>query len=305
MQLSKYKNPLLLFITALIWGTAFVAQSQGMDYVDPYTFNAVRNMLGALALVPVIIVIDKMQPAGQKTKDPVQRKNLLIGGTLCGIVLCAASNLQQFGIQMGSEVGKAGFITACYIIIVPLLGLFIKKKCPPTVWLGVVLAVVGLYLLCIKENFYIQSSDILIFLCAIFFAVHILVIDKYTMLVSGIKMSCIQFFVCGLLSGVLMLIFEEPQLSHIIAAWKPIVYTGVFSCGVAYTLQIVGQRGVNPTVASLILSLESVISVLAGWIILNQELGSRELIGCGFMFIAIILVECLPPNFFKNFFQNQ
>lgn len=295
MKKLQIRNTILLFLTAFIWGTAFVAQSVGTDYVGPFTFNCARSLVGGVVLIPCIWLLGRTAPSekreSQKTED---KRGLLTGGILCGILLCLASNFQQMGIAY-TTVGKAGFITAFYIIIVPILGLFLKKKCAPTVWVGVVLALAGLYFLCITEEFSVGKGDALVFICALLFSLHILVIDHYTELVDGVKMSCIQFFVCGILSGIPMLLFENPRISDILAAWQPILYAGVLSCGVAYTLQIVGQKGINPTVASLILSLESVISVLAGLVVLQQRLSGREVAGCILMFGAIILAQ-LPQK---------
>ena len=215
---------------------------------------------------------------------------LLAGGVCCGVCLFAASNFQQFGIRY-TTVGKAGFITACYIVIVPVIGIFLKKACGRLLWVSVAMAVVGLYFLCMTETLTIGKGDFLVFICALLFSLHILVIDYFSPRTDGVKMSCIQFFVCGILSGIAMLFIEEPHLADIFAAWIPILYAGIMSCGVAYTLQIVGQKGMNPTVASLILSLESCISVLAGWLILGQKLSVRELSGCLIMFGAIILAQ--------------
>ena len=304
MKTQQIRNSLILLLTAFIWGVAFVAQSVGMDYVEPFTFNCVRSLIGGVVLVPCIFLLDKLNPqrnqeylaldlSGQKENQ----KKLIKGGVWCGIVICVASNLQQFGISY-TTVGKAGFITALYIVIVPILGLFFRKKCSPAVWIGVVLAVFGLYFLCMTEGFSVQLGDFLVFLCALAFSVHIMVIDHFTQLVDGVKMSCIQFLVCGVISGVCMFLFENPSMSNILAAWQPILYAGVLSCGVAYTLQIVGQKGMNPTVASLILSLESVISVLAGLVLLGQKLSGREVAGCVFMFAAIVLAQL--PNRSKS-----
>lgn len=253
-------------------------------------------------MIPCIFVLNKINPrreadykALSEEQQRENRKKLLKGGIWCGVAICVASNLQQFGISY-TTVGKAGFITAMYIIIVPILGLFFRKKCPVTVWLGVVLAVGGLYFLCMAEGFSVQLGDFLVFLCAVAFSVHIMVIDHFTQLVDGVKMSCIQFLVCGVLSGVCMFLFERPDLQNILAAWQPILYAGILSCGVAYTLQIVGQKGMNPTVASLILSLESVISVLAGLVILGQMLSGREVVGCVLMFAAIVLAQLPGPK---------
>lgn len=298
MKKGNLRSSALLLLTACIWGVAFVAQSVGMEYVGPFTFNFVRSILGGLVLIPCIFFLKREKKAeAEKVSEEekkAQRKTLLAGGICCGVALCLASNFQQIGIQY-TTVGKAGFITACYIVIVPVIGLFMKKKCSPMIWLSVLLAVVGLYLLCINEQFSIGYGDILVFVCAILFSVHILIVDYFSPKVDGVKMSCIQFLVCGLLSGIAMLFAEQPQLSAVLLAWKPIAYAGIMSCGVGYTLQIVGQKGMNPTIASLILSIESCISVLAGWLLLGQTLSMREGLGCVVMFAAIILAQ-LPAK---------
>lgn len=325
-EMNKFiiRQSLLLFMTAAIWGAAFVAQSVGMDYVGPFTFNAVRNLIGGFVLLPCIAVLNKINARtgageiagkqGSGSRESVQavtegtsaakevnvtehkeKRTLLCGGISCGILLFIACNLQQIGIQY-TTVGKAGFITAMYIVLVPILGIFLRKKAGMRVWIAVAVAAAGLYMLCMTDGgFSLQRGDFLVLLCALAFSVHILVIDYFAPKVDGVKMSCIQFFVCALLSGIGMLLFEEPVMASILQAWAPILYAGVLSCGVAYTLQIVGQRGMNPTVASLILSLESVVSVIAGWLILGQALSARELAGCGLMFAAIILVQ-LPER---------
>lgn len=296
-QQIPLRNSFLLLLTAAIWGVAFVAQSVGMDYVGAFTFNAVRCLIGAVVLLPVIYVMNRQKPKEFLTQEEkkASRKTLLMGGISCGIFLCLASNFQQFGIKY-TTVGKAGFITACYIVIVPILGLFLKKKCCSYIWAAVVMAVIGLYLLCITDGFSIGKGDFLVLICAVLFSLHILVIDYFSPKADGVKMSCIQFLVSGVLSGIPALILEHPQISSILAAWQPILYAGVMSCGVAYTLQIVGQKDMNPTVASLILSLESCISVLAGWIILGQSLSTREILGCVIMFAAIILAQLPQKN---------
>ena len=295
-QQIPLKNSLILLLTATILGIAFVAQSVGMDYVGGFTFNGVRSIIGGIVLLPVIFILNRQKPPVSQTPEEKKsaRKILLTGGIACGIVLCLASNFQQFGIKY-TTVGKAGFITACYIVIVPIIGLFLRKKCSPYIWAAVVMALVGLYLLCITDGFSISKGDFLVMICAVLFSIHILVIDYFSPKVDGVKMSCIQFFVCGILCGIPALLLEHPQISSIFAAWQPILYAGVMSCGVAYTLQIVGQKNMNPTVASLILSLESCISVLAGWLILGQSMSLREILGCIIMFIAIILAQ-LPQK---------
>ena len=292
------RNSLLLLLTATIWGVAFVAQSVSMDYIGGFTFNAVRNLIGALTLLPVIWGLGKTKAPEEKKRIQASsdRKTLITGGICCAILLCFASNFQQFGIKYTS-VGKAGFITACYIVIVPIIGIFLKKKCSPFIWIAVILSLCGLYLLCLTpgEGFAIGKGELLVLICAFLFSLHILTIDHFSPLVDGVKMSCIQFLVCGILSGIPALIFESPDLAGIFAAKIPVLYAGVMSCGVAYTLQIVGQKNMNPTVASLILSLESCISVIAGWLILVQNLSSREIFGCVLMFGAIILAQ-LPQK---------
>ena len=297
-ETSTLKNSLLLLLTATIWGVAFVAQSVSMDYIGGFTFNAVRNIIGAITLIPVILIFSKQDPAADQNPADRQkaRKTLITGGICCGILLCLASNFQQFGIKY-TTVGKAGFITACYIIIVPIIGIFLKKKCSPFIWIAVLLSLGGLYLLCISpgEGFSIGKGDTLVLICAVLFSFHILTVDHFSPLVDGVKMSCIQFLVCGILSGIPALIFENPNITNILQAWIPILYAGILSCGVAYTLQIVGQKGMNPTVASLIMSLESCISVIAGWLILGQNLSGREIFGCVLMFGAIMLAQ-LPQK---------
>lgn len=291
------RNSLLLLLTATIWGVAFVAQSVSMDYVGGFTFNAVRNLIGALTLLPVIWGLGKTKSPEEKKhiQASSDRKTLITGGICCGILLCFASNFQQFGIKYTS-VGKAGFITACYIVIVPIIGIFLKKKCSPFIWMAIVLALIGLYLLCITDGFSIGKGDILVLICAFLFSLHILVIDYFSPHVDGVKMSCIQFLVCGILTAIPALIFEHPQLSAFKGAWGSILYAGVMSCGVAYTLQIIGQKNMNPTVASLILSLESCISALAGWILLGQKLSAKEIFGCVIMFCAIVLAQLPQKN---------
>ena len=293
------KNAAMLMLAAFIWGTAFVAQSVGMDYLGPFTFNGIRNFVGAAALLPCIYLLNRLSEKESEKKETNrrlknQRKDLIIGGISCGVVLFTASSLQQIGIQYTS-VGKAGFITACYIVIVPLFGIFLHKRIGLKIWTAVVLAVAGLYFLCITEKLTIGRGDIYIFACAIVFALHIIVIDYFSPKVDGVKMSCIQFFVCGVISLIPMFLLEHPEFTAVIKSWVPILYAGVLSSGVAYTLQIVGQKNVNPAIASLLLSLESCFSVLAGWLILKQHLSVREAAGCVLMFAAVILAQ-LPDK---------
>lgn len=311
MKSMKVRNSLLLVLTALIWGSAFVAQRQGGDAVGPFSFNGIRSFIGGAALIPAIFMVDRINPSDKKPKDKADRKRLLIGGVCCGVVLFLASSAQQLGLTMGTPAGKAGFLTACYILLVPILGLFLKKKCGWNIWVGIVIAVAGLYLLCMSGSLSFQSSDLMVLACALLFAIHILVIDHFSPLVDGVRMSCIQFWVCGILS-IFPAFFSEMHhsISGIAAwaqplgtfdAWVPILYAGVLSSGVGYTLQIVGQNGLNPTVASMIMSLESVFSVIAGWLILGEKMGSRQLAGCGLIFAAILLAQ-IPV---KHSMENQ
>lgn len=300
---NKMGNSLLLILTALIWGTAFTAQSAGGDAAGPYTFNCIRSLIGAGVLLPVIKLLDRLQLTKHRPVSREDWRMLLAGGIACGTALAAGSNLQQIGLYLGSSAGKAGFLTACYMLIVPVLGLFFHKKCGWNVWVGIVAAVAGLYLLCINGAFQIQFSDFLLLLCAFVFAIHILVIDYFAQRVDGVRMSCIQFLVCGLLSAVPMYMLEiRPvwaagelevwaRVFTQAEVWIPVLYAGVLSCGAGYTLQIIGQQGVNPTVASLLLSLESVFSVLAGWAVLGEALRAREVSGCVLIFGAVIFAQ--------------
>lgn len=290
MKTAKLKNSLLLVLVALIWGVAFVAQSEGAKDVGPYTFNAVRMIIGGIVLLPCIKIMDAIKAKEATMPSEKGGKTLIIGGICCGVVLFLASTLQQVGI-LYTTAGKAGFITALYIVLVLIIGLLFGRRTSAALWVSVALAVVGMYFLCMTESLSLGHGEALCMLCALFFAVHIVVIDHFSPYVDGVRMSCIQFFVCGGLSAVLMVLFEEPDIRKIVAAWLPILYTGVLSSGVAYTLQIVAQKNVNPTVASLLMSLESVFSALAGWVILGQGLSGRELFGCALLFAAIILAQ--------------
>lgn len=292
----KLKNSLLLLLTASIWGVAFVAQSVGMDYVGPWTFLCARSVLAGAALLLVQLVLRRAGAPDTRSaqEKAVDRVALLRGGAVCGIVLCAACALQQIGI-LYTTVGKSGFLTACYILIVPLLGLLFGRKCGARIWLAVALALVGLYFLCMRGGLSLGLGDGLTLGCALLFSLHILVTAHYCVRVPGVALSCVQFFVCALVSGVFVLALETPSLSQLLLAWKPVLYAGLLSSAVGYTLQIIGQRGMNPTVASLIMSMESVISVLAGWALLGQALSRREVFGCALMFAAIVLAQ-LPER---------
>ena len=289
MKKKQLGNSLLLLLTATIWGSAFVAQSVGMEYVGPFTFTFTRSIIGGIVLLPCILLLGKW-------KKGFATKVEWIGGICCGTALCVASNFQQVGMQY-TTVGKAGFITALYVVLVPIFGIFMKKRVSLLIWVCVAVAVAGLYLLCMpKGAFVLAFGDLLVLLCAVLFSVHILVIDHFSPKGDGVVISCIQFFTCGILSGIPMLFFENPSVGSMLDAKWSILYAGVLSSGVAYTLQVVAQKNVNPTVASLILSLESVFAVLSGWIILGQGMSSREIWGCVLMFAAIVVAQLPVPE---------
>lgn len=290
------KNIFFLFLTATIWGTTFVAQSAGMDHIGPFTFNGIRCIVGGVALIPFLPYFAKQYKKDKPNHadSSSEKKLLLQGGLFCGIALFLGSNLQQIGI-MHTTVGKAGFITALYIVIVPLLGIFLKRKIGVLVWIGVILGVLGLYFLCIKESMSLETGDIFLLLSAFAFALHILIADYYSKRVDCVKMSCLQLFICGIFSIIVMFITETPLWENIWAAKYYILYAGVLSSGIAYTLQIVGQRTVKPAVASLIMSLEAVVAVIAGFLFLNEILTLRELFGCLLMFGGIIFAQLQLP----------
>jgi len=307
-QQSSKLNVFLLAFAALIWGTAFVAQSEGGDITGPYTFTCIRYLIGAVVLLPVIKIGDKTNfYGGSKPKNKEEKKTLFVAGLCCGACLSVATILQQVGLYYGTTAGKAGFLTACYIILVPILGLFIKKKCPSRVWIAVAITLVGLYLLCIDGEFKMQNSDLLVLGCSLVWAAHILTIDHFMIKrVDPVRLSSRQFFVTAFISVFPMFFIEmKGDFSNVIPAITvalsgkalvSILFAGVMSSGVAFTLQIIGQRGVNPTVASLVMSLESVFSVLAGWIILGESLSLKEAFGCILIFGAIVLAQLPLPN---------
>lgn len=309
---KRTKGNLLLLLTSFIWGSAFVAQSSGMDYVGPYTYNMARNVLAFLFLIPVIYVIGKKKGvtdnAGSGTEiDDVASgeanwksillpdRTTLVGGIYCGLVMAVASSLQQIGITM-TTAGKAGFITALYIILVPLMGVFIGKKIPRIIWFCVVLAMAGFYLLCVKEGFSISKGDILVLFCSVGFSVHIMTIDHFTSKgVDGVKMACIQFAVAAIVMTPVMFFLENPSVSGLLSAWMTIAYAGILSSGVGFTLQIVAQKDTDPTTATLIMSLESVFAAVSGCLFLNEVLLPKEILGCILVFVAVILAQVPLP----------
>lgn len=301
---SKYSNlkgSLILCLTALIWGLAFVAQSDAAQLVPPFLMGSMRSFISALFLLIVYIILNhgKMPLI---PKEPASRKTVLTGGMICGVALAVSTNLQQFGIAFypdGAAVeAHAGFITALYVILVPIFSIFQKKRVPLLVWFAVIVALSGFYMLCFSggpDGLYI--GDLFIFFCAIAFSVHIMCVDKFVDAVGPIRLSLLQFAVCGVISGLLSLIFEFNTISmqNIISAAPQILYLGIMSSGVAYTLQIVGQRYAEPTIASLSMSLESVFAALGGWFISGNTLAANEIIGCVLVFVAIILAQLPSP----------
>ena len=295
----KTKNIILLLLASFIWGTAFVAQSLGADAnIGAFTYNCLRNILGCLVLIPCIPLLDnfkrKSDPEHFDESKTHFSKPLILGGILCGFFLFAASFFQQTGIPY-TTVGKAGFITALYIVFVPVLGIFFHKKIGAKIWIGVLLALVGLYLISVTEGFSIGKGDFFCLICAFLFAAQIMSVDHFAPQVDGVRLSCIEFFFCAIFSGIGMILTETPTWDVIMKAAPSILYVGVFSSGVAYTFQIIGQTNANPAIASLLMSLESVFSVLAGWVILGQTLTPRELGGCALVAVAIVLAN-LPER---------
>ena len=288
---------ILLLVTALIWGSSFVAQKAGTA-LEPFTYNGIRTLVGGVSLVPVILILSKVGKGKAAEAVPKDKKSLILGGIVCGTFLAIASNLQQFGMYFDADAGKAGFITALYIMIVPILGMFLGKRVRPLVWFCVLLGACGFYLLTIAGKgvgLTIEKGDLFVLLCAVLFSCHILAIDHFSPKCDGVKLSCLQFFVAGGLSFIMMLIFESPDINQILDCWFPIIYAGVFSCGIAYTLQVVAQKNAEPTAASLILSLESVFAVISGAILLGERMTSYEILGCAVIFIAVILAQ-LPQK---------
>lgn len=286
-------------MAAFIWGTAFVAQDLCADSIGTFAFNATRYFIAVLALLVVIAVSDKAKknrPTPTAEEKKAANKQLWLGGLCCGVALAIASNFQQAGLVAGTDAGKAGFITALYVVLVPVFGLFFKRKVSLPVWIAVVCSVVALYLLCIKGDFSLAAGDLLILVCAVCFAVHILVIDHFTAYCDGVKLSCLQFLFAGIISAVCMFLFETVDFAAIWSCILPLLYVGIFSCGVGYTLQILAQKDSNPTVVTILLSLESVFAVIAGAIILHQQMTAREYIGCVVMFVAVILAQIQFPE---------
>ena len=299
MKNNQLRQVVFPILAAFIWGTAFVAQDVCADAMGAFTFNGTRYYIAVLSLLVVLAVSSgfrKDRPQISPEEKKAQRRQLWLGGFCCGTVLAIASNFQQAGLVAGTDAGKAGFITALYVVLVPVFGLFFKRKVSLPTWIAVILSVIALYLLCIKGDFSLAPGDLLLLVCALCFAVHILVIDHFTAFCDGVKLSCLQFLFAGIISTVCMLIFEKVDMTAILSCALPLLYVGIFSCGVGYTLQILAQKGSNPTVVTILLSLESVFAVIAGAIILKQQMSVREYIGCVIMFAAVVLAQIQFPE---------
>ena len=299
MKYNQMRQVVFPILAAFIWGTAFVAQDLCADSIGAFAFNATRYFIAVLALLVVILISDKVKknkPTLTAQEKKAANKQLWLGGLCCGAALAIASNFQQAGLVAGTDAGRAGFITALYVVLVPVFGLFFKRKVSLPTWIAVVLSVVALYLLCIKGDFSLAPGDLLVLVCAVCFAVHILVIDHFTAYCDGVKLSCLQFLFAGIISTICMFIFEDVDFAAILSCALPLLYVGIFSCGVGYTLQILAQKDSNPTVVTILLSLESVFAVIAGAIILKQQMTVREYIGCAIMFAAVILAQIQFPT---------
>ena len=294
---------LLLTLAAFIWGTAFVAQSKGLEQIGNFTFLCLRSCLAVIVLTPVSLFIynnnrRKIGEGEHGENKAFISKRLLVGGLLCGVSVCLASLVQQYGIIL-SSVGKSGFLTTLYILIVPILGLLFKRKVKPVLWFCIALATCGMYFLCVTQAGTIGIGDVLLVMCAFLFAVQIMIVDHYVKTVDGVRLSLFQFGVTAIISAVGMFAFENPDPVAIGSVWFSIFYAGVLSSGVAFTLQIVAQKNLNPTIASLIMSLESVFAALAG-AFFGERLSGREIAGCALVFMAIIVAQLPIENILKK-----
>ena len=299
MKHNQMRQVVFPILAAFIWGTAFVAQDMCADSIGAFAFNASRYFIAVLALLGVIIITDKLKkdkPVLFPAEKKAANRQLWLGGLCCGAALAMASNFQQAGMVAGTDSGKAGFLTALYVVLVPVCGLFFKRKVSLPVWIAVALSVIALYLLCINGEFSLAPGDLLILACAVCFTIHILVIDHFTATVDGVKLSCLQFLFAGTWSTILALFFDTISLQVLLDCIWPLLYVGVFSCGVGYTLQILAQKGSNPTVVTILLSLESVFAVIAGAVVLHQQMTAREYLGCVLMFAAVVLAQIPMPQ---------
>ena len=295
MKNNQLRQVVFPILAAFIWGTAFVAQDVCADAMGAFTFNGTRYYIAVLSLLVVLAVSSgfrKDRPQVTPAEKKAQRRQLWLGGFCCGTVLAIASNFQQAGLVAGTDGGKAGFITALYVVLVPVFGLFLGRKGSAQLWVSMVVAVLGLYLLCMKNGFgSIESSDWLLLSCAVLFSFQIIAVDHFSPQVDGVRLSLAEFLVVSVESTAAALLFETPSAAQFAENALPILYCGIMSSGVAYTLQILGQRDLNPAIASLIMCLESVFSALGGWMLLHQNLSAREVFGCVLIFAAVVLAQ--------------
>ncbi|MBO4236101.1 MAG: DMT family transporter [Firmicutes bacterium] len=297
---KRTKSNLLLLIASVIWGFAFVAQKAGTA-LEPFTYNGVRFLIGGIALIPLIVFFSKGNSDNTYTHTRSQNP-IIKAGLICGTILAIASNLQQFGIYFDTDAGKAGFITSLYIVMVPILGVFLNRKAGLRLWLCVLLGAVGFYLLTMaskSDGLTLEKGDFFVLLCALIFSVHILAIDYYSPKCDGIKLSALQFFVAAVISFVCMLFTESPSIPAILGCWPSLLYVGIMSSGVGYTFQILGQKDANPSAAALILSLEAVFAVIGGVLLLGEKLGAVEILGCVIIFAAVIISQ-LPSKLIQD-----
>lgn len=297
MTKTQLKANILLLLTAAIWGLAFVAQKVGSEYVGAFTFNGIRFALGSISLIPLILLLNKKKENNDAKKEEGGNslKHTIRAGIIVGCALFIATSLQQTGV-MYTTAGKAGFITGLYMVIVPILGLFLKQKVNNTTWIGIVIAIIGLYLLSINEDFSISKGDLLVLIGSVGWAIHILLIDNFTKKIDPLKLSSIQFATCSILSLLVAFIFEDINIVDISAALVPILYGGLLSVGVAYTLQVVAQKNAKPSHAAILLSMESVFGAIGGAMFLGERIGSRGLVGCVLIFIAIMVSQLKPAT---------
>ena len=296
--MKQFKSFALLLMTAMIWGFAFVAQRMGADYVGAFTFNGIRFALGSISLIPVIFLFEKSE---EKKEVHTQKMSVTFKtGVIAGVILFTASALQQIGIEITGSAGRASFLTGLYTVLVPIFGIFLGKRTPFNVWIGAILAVVGMFLICVNEKWQIGLGDTVLILGAIFWTFHILVIDRYVNEMYAIRFASTQFAVCGALGIVCALLFETITLDGLMNALIPILYGGIMSAGVAYTCQIIGQKNADPTYASIILSTESMFGAIGGAIILHEVMTARGYTGCAFIFVGVIISQLVFKTKKKN-----
>ncbi|MBP5653623.1 MAG: DMT family transporter [Lachnospiraceae bacterium] len=293
--MKRWQANMLLLLAAIIWGAAFTAQSVGMEHLGPFSFNAIRFLLGGIVMLPFVALRQRSLKKSESGPAPGLSKRVILTGVICGLLLTMANSIQQIGLLYTSP-GKAGFITALYVIIVPVIGLFFGSRHTLRLWISVAIAVVGMYLLCVSDSFTIEKGDILIIICAFIFAVHIMTVDKKAHDLDGMTISCIQFLTTGILCSVIVPFTDEViTFEAVKAAAVPLLYAGIFSCSFAYTFQIVGQQHTTPTAASLLLSTESVFAAIAAWVLIGDTMTAREIIGGLLSFFAVILSQ-LPSK---------